>query len=170
MGADLNAFPARKRRGVMKRSWSGVFFFFRCALEKKMFWVSIGFGARARRRFPRGFGVVERGWGWWAATPAAPEPRNRCAGPDVSQSVRSSMSQKAEILPSALRRSRAGTWALDVSATAPCACAAVRSARRSRAAGGNRGACCASLLRLRAGRLVRCRVLRGWRGLLGAAV
>ena len=96
----------------MKRSWSWriyLFFFWVLAGEENV-WVWIGFGARARRRFPRGFGVVERRVGLVGGTPAAPEPKKPTGWPRCQ-----SATECTRILPSALR---AGTWVLDVSATA----------------------------------------------------
>ena len=56
------------------------FFFLGARWRRKCLGFGLGLARGRGGVFPRGFGVVERGWGWWAA-------RNRRADPDVSRSV-----------------------------------------------------------------------------------
>lgn len=138
----------------MKRSWSWrIYLFFLGARWRRkclgLDWVwragAEAFPARIWRRGERRVGLV-------GGTPAAPEPKKPTRWPRCQSAI-----ECTRILPSALR---AGTWVLDVSATAA----------RARQAGIEEepGACCASLLRLRSlgGRgFFRGRCMIGWSGL-----
>jgi hypothetical protein len=122
------------------------YFFFGCALEKKMFGVWTGFGARARRRFPAR--IWRRGARVGLVGGKKPTCGPRCQSVGLSAQH---VTEGTRILPS-----RAGTWAPDVSATS----ARARVRLGARQAGIEEravqafGGCGLDFL-------------RGWRGLLG---